>query len=72
MERYITLVFLFFACLLFAQEPSSITNGWALFSGVKYTNTFYKEYNEYFLKPFLDNTKKHFEGKEILLAIESY
>lgn len=67
MRRYIVLVFISIASLLFAQELPPVTNGWALFAGVKYTNTFYKEYNEYFLKPFFDSKIKRFEGQEILL-----
>jgi len=67
MRTYNTLVFVLITCMLFAQELPPITNGWALFAGVKYTNTFYKEYNEYFLKPFFDSKIKRYEGQEILL-----
>jgi hypothetical protein len=67
MRIFTTLVFVSAAGGLFAQELPPITNGWALFAGVKYTNTFYKEHNEYFLKPSFDQKIKRFEGQEILL-----
>jgi hypothetical protein len=49
------------------QVPPPVTNGWVLFSQVKYTQRFFKEYNEYFLVPAFDARMRHYENQEILL-----
>ncbi|MBT1688016.1 DUF3299 domain-containing protein [Dawidia soli] len=49
------------------QDLPPVTNGWALFSQVKYTQRFFKEYNEYFLVPFFDTRIQQYKNQEILL-----
>lgn len=50
-----------------AQIPPPVTNGWALFSQVKYTQRFFKEYNESFLVPAFDARMRRYENQEVLL-----
>jgi hypothetical protein len=49
------------------QELPPVTNGWVLFSRVKYSQRFFKEYNEYFLVPSFDSRIRQYEHQEILL-----
>ena len=49
------------------QVPPPVTNGWALFSQVKYTQRLFKEYNEYFLVPTFDARIRKYENQKVLL-----
>lgn len=64
---YLLATLLFLLGSAFAQDLPPITNGWLLFSRVKYTERFYKELNEYYLTPFFDSKIRQYENQEILL-----
>jgi uncharacterized membrane protein YcgQ (UPF0703/DUF1980 family) len=62
--KVLVAILLFLAGNTLAQPPS---DGWSIFARVKFTEKFMKEFNEYYLVPFLDSKIKSFEGKEITL-----
>ncbi|MFM7430345.1 MAG: hypothetical protein ACKO1F_10650, partial [Flammeovirgaceae bacterium] len=53
--------------LNYGQEQLPITNGWALFSAVKFETTFLKEHNDYFITPTFSKAILQYQGQEILI-----
>ncbi len=51
----------------FGQELPPVTNGWALFRGVKFAPKFYSALNESLLTPKFERGILQYSGKEILL-----
>ncbi|HWA35096.1 MAG TPA: hypothetical protein VG737_13240 [Cyclobacteriaceae bacterium] len=49
------------------QELPPVTNGWALFGGVKFTPKFYSALNESLLTPKFEKSILQYSGQEILL-----
>lgn len=47
--------------------PPSSVEGWGVFARVKFTSTFFKELNEYFLVPAFDKRITSLAGSEIIL-----
>ncbi len=50
-----------------AQPGPPGSEGWTLLAGVKFTEKFYKDYNEYYLTPFFDSRIRAREGKVMTL-----
>ena len=50
-----------------AQQIPPVTNGWVLFSRVKFSSELFKELNEYFLVPQFDDRIRKYENEEILI-----
>lgn len=56
-------------CLPATAQPTATPGeqGWAILAAVKFTEKFYKAYNEYYLSPLFDTKIRAHEGKELTL-----
>lgn len=64
---FAVVMFLFILPPLPAQTLPPVTNGWVLFSNVKFTPQYYEEFKDYFLAPFFDSKIRQYDSHEIVL-----
>ena len=64
--KRLILSLLFLSASAIAQ-PSTVEDGWTVFAKVRFTEKFYKEFDEYYLTPLFDTKIRFREGKEFTL-----